>query len=113
MVGFIFIMVSSLFLRGAQLYAVLTEQSPCLFGKLGFLRVGMTAPANSAEAFAQKFAEPAWLVHWQITVEHFHVVRALKSCGLGAILLAHAADHLGDRLVFTLIHPADQRLKNF
>jgi len=45
-------------------------------------------------------------------VERSHVVGAFKGFGVGDGLLAHAAAHLGDRLIFMLHHPFLQVVEN-
>ena len=52
------------------------------------------------------------LVQRPVRLEHLHVVRSLKRCRLGAVSLAHGADHLGDALVLMLVHPIDQLVQN-
>src|SRR5262245_4937391 len=52
------------------------------------------------------------LIDWSEGVERFHVVCLLKRRWLGAMLLAHAADHLTDRRVLMLFHPQNNLIEN-
>src|SRR5262249_21577332 len=50
--------------------------------------------------------------HRTIRGQHLHVISALEGCRLPDVNLAHASDHLFDRVVLVLFHPSHNFAKN-